>query len=353
MDKYLFVNSSLDSGGSERVMTLIANYFSEQDKEVHMVLLRDNKTRVYNLNSKIICKQFSYKKRRKLSILVSRFKQLRKYIRDNEIDYVISFMWDINLFTLIACLGLHKKVIVSERADPRRGKKSLVRSFGQNFLYLLSYKIVFQTNEVLNMFPKWIRKKGVIIHNPINENIPDYYNGERKKIIVAAGRLVEQKNFQLLINGFKDFHNIHPEYSLAIYGDGHLKKELLSLVNEYGLLNVVTLPGYVDNLNEIMKDKCMYVSTSNFEGISNVMIEALAMGVPSICTDCPVGGAALMIENNKNGLLIPVNDKELLVNSMCKIVEDKDFAKNISLEALKVRDKYSISNIGEQWISLF
>ena len=101
-----------------------------------------------------------------------------------------------------------------------------------------------------------------------------------------------------------------------------------------------------------MKDASIYVSSSNYEGISNSMMEALAMGVPTVCTDCPIGGAALMIKNNINGILIPVNDEEALYKAMEKIIENKEFTEKISSNAIKIKEEYSIEKIVNKWEEL-
>ena len=112
-------------------------------------------------------------------------------------------------------------------------------------------------------------------------------------------------------------------------------------------------PGYISNVNEKMCNAAMYVSSSNFEGISNSMLEALAMGVPTISTDCPVGGARMMIQNNENGILIPVGDEEALYKAMLKIAEDSEFAQKISNNAINIKQEYSIDKIVKKWENLF
>jgi len=145
---------------------------------------------------------------------------------------------------------------------------------------------------------------------------------------------------------------IHKDYKLIIYGRGHMLRELKLPRKKLNLEEKVKFPGYVDNLMERIKNASIYVSSSDFEGISNSMLEALAMGIPSICTDCPVGGAAMVIENNKNGILIPVGDVKALSGAMLKIIEDKEFANLLSTEAVKVRKKYDVSKICKKWIDI-
>ena len=140
---------------------------------------------------------------------------------------------------------------------------------------------------------------------------------------------------------------------MEIYGEGPLKNELQDKINNYHLNESVFLKGYVDDVDEKMRIASIYVSSSDFEGISNSMLEALAMGIPSICTDCPVGGARLMIKNNVNGILISVGDKEKLVSAMKKITGDENFAQKLSDNAIKISEKYSVEKIAKMWIDFF
>ena len=116
--------------------------------------------------------------------------------------------------------------------------------------------------------------------------------------------------------------------------------------------NNVKFPGFVDDVDDRINRAMIYVSSSNYEGISNSMIEALAMGVPCICTDCPVGGAKMMIENHINGVLVPVGDFQKMYIEMLNIIENDDFRANISREAIKIRDIYSIIKITDMWENL-
>lgn len=347
--KILFVNSSLTGGGSERVMVLLANEFSKQGYDVTMALVREKEKETYFLNKNIKKIKFNYGTRNKLIIAVKRIIKLRKIIKKEQFGVVISFMYDINLTTLIAGQGLKIPIIISERADPSARKQSKIYKWIEYKYYKKAHKIVFQTEEVKKMYPQDLQKKSQVISNPVNSNLPKCYEGERRKNIASVGRMVEQKNFFMLIEAFAKFHNIYPDYKLSIYGEGTLLEALKEKVNELNISEMVVFPGYVKNVNEEIKDFSMYISTSNYEGISNSMIEALAMGIPTVCTDCPVGGARLMIKNKVNGILIPVGDVEALYNSMLELAENEELAKIISKNAIKIRESHSIENIVEQW----
>lgn len=352
MKKVLFVNSCLTGGGSERVMSIIANVFSNNNIETEMVLLREKGPDTYFIDNKIKCYRFHYKNKNKIIMAIDRVKQLRKIIKNGNYDYVISFMYDINITTIVASLALKTSLIISERNDPNQRKTFRLFKNIEFLLYNKSKKVVFQTKEVLDLFPKYIKEKSVVILNPIRKDLPNVHEGKKEKIIFAAGRLTEQKNFRMLINAFYEFNKIYPEFKLKIYGKGPLYNELKKQINEMRLNGKVELCGYIENLNEITKSYYMYISSSNYEGISNSMLEAIAMGIPSICTNCPVGGAAATIKDEENGILIPVNDEKALFEKMIYLVENKDVYKKISQNGTLLRETLSEEKISQLWLDL-
>ena len=349
MKKILFVNSSLTSGGSERVMTLLANEFANKGYDVDMVLLYKYEKDTYEVDSKINVIRFLYNDKIKIIKKIKQLSKLRKVLKKNRYDYVFSFMLSINILTLLASLGLKNKIIISERCNPYISH-GFIKETLSKILYKKAYKIVFQTEYAMNYYNEKIRALSVVIPNPIDSKIlPDVCKGKREKRIVGVGRLSNQKNFKLLISGFTTFVEEFKDYKLEIYGEGELLEELKKYAKECGITDKVIFKGYVNNVLEKIKDAAMYISTSNFEGISNSMLEALAMGIPSICTDCPVGGAQLIIKNNTNGILIPVGGEKELVESMKLLAKDSKLCEKLSKNAIKVRKDYSIETIAKKW----
>lgn len=350
MKNILFVNSSLSGGGSEKVMTILANAFSEKKYNVEMVLVRENKEKSYKLCKEVKCHNFNYKYKNKIYKFFSRIIKLRNLIKNNKYDYIVSFMYDINFIVLLSCLGLNKKVIVSERADPNNRKKNKILSnLLEKILYVFAYKVVFQTDYVKSIYPNYIQSKSIVIPNPLDEKIPLPSKEEKEKEFVAVGRFNEQKNFEMLIEAFVEFHSEHTDYFLTIYGDGILREKYESLIKNNNAEKYIFLPGYKENVNELMKKASVYISTSNYEGISNSMLEALAMGMPSICTDCPVGGAKLVIDNGNNGILIPTNNKEELLKAMNLIVSDEKIKEKLIRNSSKIRVRFSVEKIISEW----
>ena len=180
--------------------------------------------------------------------------------------------------------------------------------------------------------------------------MPLPYTGAREQRIVGVGALTKTKNWLQLIEACETIFKIHPEYILEIYGEGPEKSSLKEFIDGSSILkNRVVLKGFSSNVwNEIATAK-VYVSSSLCEGISNSMIEAMALGIPTICTDCPIGGARMIIKNYENGLLVPINDVEALITSIIRVIEDPSLAKKLSEKAIEIRKTLLLRNILSQW----
>ncbi len=348
MKKVTFVCKYLGKGGAERVMSLLITHFVKVGFEVELIMLYQDLIE-YSIPKEVSVKYLGWESTASPIKILKRYKQLRKEITG---QYVISFIYSAIRDTIFATLGQKKEIIISDRSDPSREPAGKLRKAIRTFSYLFADKIVFQTEDAQNYFPKVIRKKGFIIPNPINENLPGPYQGEREKVIFAAGRLEEQKNFSLLLLAFSRFYMTHKDYDLYIYGRGSQLDLLKTQCKELEIESHVFFPGFVTDVTDRMNKAMVYVSSSDYEGISNTMLEAMAMGVPTVCTDCPVGGARMTIKNNENGILVPVGDAAALSKAISRMVDDRDFAEKCSKNSVKIKNDLSIEKICNQWFEL-
>lgn len=352
VNKVVFIVPCLRGGGAERVMVLLANAMVEKVHKITFIFTMDE-VRNYDLDRRIEI-VINNKKRDPLGQIAF----IRKYMKENRDAVFVSFFTYQNLYSLLAKIFLPTKVIVSERNDPKKtlyGRKGLERL--RNYLYTKADRIVFQTEEAKQYFSKEIQIKGIIICNPLSPLLPEVYEGERDKRIVAVARLNKQKNLPMLISGVSDFLSKNPEYCLEIYGesdprDPNIKSDLMKLAENKGISGQVKLMGFVSNVTEMIRNASLYVSTSNYEGISNAMLEALAMGLPCVCTDCPVGGARMFVKNGMNGYLVPVGNEELFREALFKALSNKKWGAACSVEASNLRKQLSVNTIAEEWINV-
>ena len=346
--KVVMVANSAADGGAERVAVMLANYFCKQGYDVtYAAVLLDDIG--YPLDSRIRYVFCGNEKGNKITRNFRRYSNLYKLVKKVDADVVISFMTLENILLPLK-KGLYK--IYSMRSDPTRTFNTGYEKILRDHIYGKADKLVFQTQNIKEYFNKKIQDKGVIIGNPLIEGLPDWNPENDSKTIVAAGRLTEAKNFSMLIDAFSLFLEKRPGYLLKIYGDGELRDKLQAQIDSKGIPENVILAGNVKNIHEIMAESEVYVSSSDFEGISNSMLEALGIGVPVICTDVPSGGAREYIQDGINGFLTNVGDAQMMSQKLLELCGNKELEKAFSKEAVKIRDELKIERICGMWEDL-
>ena len=343
--KIIIVSGSLNRGGAERVISILSGELVKRGWDVTILTILSNKCG-YQLNPKIKVRDLS---RKGSFFLVPRLaKAVRKVIIEQKPDAVVSFMIAVNIVTWLATRGLDIKFIPSERNDPSIGRR-LTFKIMQNIVYRTSTKTVFQTERAKKFFSEKIQKNSVIIHNPVT--VKTYAQDKRDTKIVSIGRLEPQKNQKLLIDAFAEIHKKHPDYKLDIYGEGSLKDALTEQIKELGLHEVVQLRGNHNNVHEQISNAAFFVLTSNFEGQSNALLEAMMMGIPCISTNCC--GAEDVIVNGISGLLIHIGEKDELVEAMEKMITNQKEANIMGTKGMQIICKeYNTESIVDQWESL-
>lgn len=351
MKRVLLIVNDLKNGGVERVMSVLANHMAENGFEVHMLAIA-TPNRSYPLSEKVRYEYVPIMKLYKKEGLLKEFPvmaRIAKEMKRIDPDWVIGFDDSIIIRSIPAAWLQGRKILVSERIDP--SIYGLPMRIVRQAAYDMADHVVFQTEDAKAFFPKRTQKKSVVIPNPLSENLP-YRTAESNKDILMAGRLRPQKNVALAIEAFALFWPEHKDYRLVVYGEGEQLEMLKQLAKDRGVGSSVVFPGHVSDIHERMRSCAMYLSSSDYEGISNSMLEALAIGAPSICTDCPVGGARMFIRNNENGILVPVGDKQAIAGAMSRIADDGELAERLSAESVKIRDVLGTGVICPQWEKL-
>ena len=214
--------------------------------------------------------------------------------------------------------------------------------------------VVCQTHYTKDYFKNMGVTNLEVIYNPLIMDVLPY-NGNKSKRIVNFCRISREKNLELLIDAFSKLYKQFPEYSVEIYGnvineqEKEYKRELLNKISALNLSEAIKIHPAVKNIHDIIQDAAMFISTSNFEGLSNSMIEAMALGIPCICTDCDGGGAREMIEDGVNGLLVPKKDPDLLYKAMIRFADNPQFAEQCGNAAVTIRERTSVENVISKW----
>ncbi len=386
----VFLIKVMHGGGAERVISLLSRSAVENghkvslilthqnkcdavlrdiDKKINVISLPDEATKLKfpNFVPKIIMlwarllgklglnhksSVLKYYSRNLSSVL-----WLKSYFKKHKHTSAIAFLYDSIFLTLLA-KNKTTKVIISERGDPAQSSNSKTVKAFMDTVFPKADAVVFQSPDAQKWYEENTPVRGTVIFNPVKSDLPLAYFGERQKKIVNFCRISPEKNLPLLIDAFSFFHNTHPKYSLYIYGDpvGNCTKEYINVIyqkikSSRCESSIHLLPSRSD-IHSVIRDYAMFVSSSDYEGMSNSMLEAMALGLPCICTDCPAGGARAVIENGKNGILTPVGDAQALCNAMKDVIENQELAKKLSQNSVKIRNEQSVDKITKKWMEL-
>ncbi len=341
----IFVAASMTGGGTERVISILANLWSRKGLKVSILMTAQDEV-AYELEKEIELVCIGGRSGGSIKKRIDRIRKMRDYFKTHKNAVICSMGVETNLFTVLATRGLKNRVLISERNDPNQCSYRVLR----DMIYDWADCLVCQTKDAMVCFPKKVQKKSVVIPNPMNPDLPSPYLLERRKVVSAVGRLTAQKNYNLLLEAFALVHVNFPDYELHIYGKGELESALKEKTQTLGLQKCVKFMGFVNNaISQIMKD-AVYVLSSDYEGVSNSLAEAMAVGMPVVATDCPIGGSAMCIENGVNGLLVPIQDKEALAAAICSLLREPEKAKRMGSAAGKLRERFSQDTISAQWL---
>ena len=169
--------------------------------------------------------------------------------------------------------------------------------------------------------------------------------------MVTLGRVVKQKNHELLINAFAKIAGYYPDENLLIYGKGNrdIEDTLKKKVEALGLEKRIKLMGPTTQVENVLAHAKLFVLSSDYEGMPNALMEAMAAGVPCISTDCPCGGPRTLIRNEMDGILVPTGNCEMMAEAISRLLSEYNTANNLSTSAKKRSDIFKPEIIFEQW----
>lgn len=346
MEKIVFVIPDMPGGGTERVVALLANEYSARKIPVAILLFAGNE-RAYPLDQRIEVVSVGGPSGGNLRTRLLRLLRMRRFYRDNKNCQIWAFSAMGAVFSAVAALGQRHFFLVSERNDPSRYEHRRVR----DFCYSFADVVVCQTPDAAEQFSRRIRRKSVVIPNPL-EITETLFTGEREKRIVAVGRLSAQKNHSLLLQAFASFVKSHEDYVLELYGRGELEGELREQASRLGIDKKVIFKGFSGHVLSDIRTAAMYVLSSDYEGISNSMLEAMALGLPVVATDCPIGGARMFIKDGVNGFLTPVGDAEAMARAMGRLADEPELAGQFGREAVKLEEELTAAKIADRFLAL-
>lgn len=349
--KIFFYINTISSGGAERVLTNLATEMSVRGHKCTIVTSfpcsweysYGKGVRRISLNSNKI---EGYLKRNVLLTC-----RLRKFLVLEKPDILVSFMAEPNFRATIAKMGTGVKSIFSVRSSPHIEYRGKLAFFLAKTLFRFGNSAVFQTNDAKNWFPQAIRKKSVIIYNPIGEIFYNTRLNEVRSGIVTVGRINKLKNHKLLIEAFAKIANKIND-DLTIYGSG----DTASLKIYAELLGVgqrVHFPGQISNVPFSLRNARLFVLSSDIEGMPNALMEAMAIGLPCISTDCPCGGPRMLFPKSIAAYLVPVGDSETLSERILTVLTDRELEIFLAQECKKASFEFEPCRVFDRWEWLF
>ncbi len=354
MKKIAIIVHGLSGGGAERVASLLASYLADNGYEVLYIcaynsIEEDNKAR-YALDPRVTVRYIPVKSKLSPVRFMERSIRIRKVVHDFSPDQVVS------LITYEAVLTAFSKypLIYSLRNDPERSMSQGFRSRLVEIMLSRANKIVFQSKGAQDFFRGKYEGKSVVIPNPIDtKELPLWTDFDHEKRFMTACRLTWQKNLPMLVNAFSMVHQEHPDYTLEIYGKGSLEDTLTAQIHALSADGYIFLKGFSSDIHSIMARSSGFVLSSNHEGLSNSMLEALCIGVPCVCTDCPPGSVREYIANGENGFLTKVGDAQDMKEKICALIENQALSPLFAERNAAVRKKLDVAFICKEWARLF
>lgn len=338
----------LNYAGAPTMFLWVAKEMNKRGHEV-IVCTYKNENRTFQMPHGIKWIDISNENRS----LLSEIKKIRGIIKTLNPDVSVSFFLDSNIYNILACLGIRTKAVVCERNDPYKPgyyKLKILKPF-----FRFADGAVFQLKQARKYYDN-VKVPIAIIPNPIvtKTDIRCEPHIRRKHIVVTHGRLdIFQKRQDVLINAFSLLVKEYPDYQLHIYGSQNVgandEQRLKRQIENLGLVGSVMLMGVSKNPKEDIKDAMVWVSTSDFEGISNALIDAMSIGMPCVATDCSPGGAAFLIKSKENGLLVKRGDPYAVYEGIKYMIEHPDEADEMGKKALDLEKKLDANVIGSQW----
>lgn len=357
----------MSSGGAERVTANLANYWSQQGRQVTILTLAGKGLDFYELHPAVNRISLNLVTERGNFLLgpwnnVRRIWMLRKVLKEVRPDVVVSMMTRANVLLALAASGISNMCAIgSERVHPPTMPAGLIWGCLRAWTYGKLSAIAAQTLDSKAWLQSNTYARNIaVIPNPVQFPLPIHQPivtpedivVEGRHVLLAGGRLDRQKGFDLLIDVFAELAPKHSNWILVIFGEGPQRKALEAQILTRGMDTKIFLPGVIGNLAHWYFYAELFVSSSRFEGFPNTLLEALVHGLPAVSFDCATGPRDI-IRNGVDGFLAPAGDLSVLTSALDQLMSDETMRRSFAERATEVRERFSMERIAGLWDALF
>lgn len=345
------------TGGAQRVASLLCNYWVDQGHSVSAITFeKPGAESSYPLDKRVVVYQTQTLNDggalpARLTTNARRLSRIRAAIKALGPEVIVAFTTEANVVALWSAVGLGVPVIVSERNQPDRPGLGILRRLARRLSYPIAAGLVVQTKPIARWAEERFRVPIHILPNPVDRLTSEVTSHSGKRI-VAVGRLVRQKGFDLLIDSFAKIAARHPNWTLEIYGEGSERSALEAQIQRHTCFDRIKLPGVCKNIGHVYADAGLFVLPSRFEGYPNALLEALAAGCPIIASDCP-GASAEILGGGRFGILFEPENVDALTIALDKMLSCDTWRARFASQAPDAIASLRTPIIGSRWLDLF
>jgi GalNAc-alpha-(1->4)-GalNAc-alpha-(1->3)-diNAcBac-PP-undecaprenol alpha-1,4-N-acetyl-D-galactosaminyltransferase len=353
--------SSLAMGGAERVVSLLANGWSNQDIELIVLTLAEPKTDFYSLPDNVNRVHLGLKGPstnipQAVITNIGRATTLRRAFRQLKPDAVISHLDAMNVLAILSGQGLNIPILVTEHTNLDMYQEFLPLPWRilRRFTYKKAAAVVAVSNNTSSQMSRYVPDD--LLHVIPNPADPAGCQGEPSlniegPTIVSMGRLVESKGVDVLIKAFARSIEKNPEWSLLILGDGPERLKLESLAGELGIHDKCHFAGAVNNPGPVLAQAELFALASRFEGFPMSLVEAMVCGLPVVCTKYS-SDTGEIVSDGEDGVLVDVDDESGMAEALAHLMSNDRLREQMSLKAKELTKRFSLKSIINQWNSL-
>lgn len=354
-----FIHNISNSGGTERVVSMIANQLSRYNYSVLIVSLfsKQNKS-FFDLDDDIKIRTIFNKREKGIYKYPFYLFRLKKILDDFNVDVIVNVDSILVFYTIPVCYFSNKKIrnicwehfnyYISLGKRIRTISRKLACKYCDDVITLTEKDKLFWTEENSNI------KNIVSINNPAQANHAEHVaNKVNSKILISVGRLTHQKGFDLLIEAFNLVVKHRKDWVLYIVGDGEEHHALSLLIKKLELSECIKLIPATKNIDEIYRNSSMYIMSSRFEGLPMVLLEATTFGLPIVSFDCDTGPSEVI--RKEFGWLCKSNDVNALSETILHAFDQCDEPvtyNKMRKHAYLSSFRFSIDKVTKKWIDL-